>query len=52
MGIVVLEDIIAKQRNPECAAPKTHYDPWTGAISYTCESLAIPGKARRLSKHN
>jgi hypothetical protein len=52
MGIVVLEDIIAKQRNPDCAAPQTHYDPWTGAISYSCASAYIPQRVRRSAKSN
>jgi hypothetical protein len=51
-GIVVLEDIIAKQRNPDCVAPQTHYDPWTGAISYSCPSVAIPPRARRSAGSN
>jgi hypothetical protein len=38
IGVVVLEDIIAKQRHPICPEPRTHYDAWTGAISYTCEN--------------
>jgi hypothetical protein len=38
IGTVVLEDVIAKQRHPMCAEPRTHYDAWTGAISYTCEN--------------
>jgi hypothetical protein len=52
MGIVVLEDIIAKQRNPDCAAPQTLYDPWTGAISYACPVAAIPRRAARPARSN
>lgn len=51
-GLVVVEDMVAKERYPGCPQPQTEYDPWTGAVHYTCPTAQGAKKPLRPARND